>query len=133
MGPDPQHLPTLVDHGPDVDVLLEPAHLDKLQGDVEELVYGVGQCHIKDPGALVQPLKVLFDTEEVDLPIFLIPVAANAFEDGGAVVEGVGHDSDLGLGQRHEISFEEGEGRHLELLFSGHDGPRKAIVIIITF
>ena len=55
--------------------------------------------------------EVVAQTEEVDALFLLVPVAADALEAAGAVVEGVGHYADLGLGQRHELLLEIGVGR----------------------
>ncbi len=56
--------------------------------------------------------------EEIELPLLLIPVAANALEAGSAIVEGMGHHPDLGLGQGEELSVEKGVGWHRHSPFS---------------
>jgi hypothetical protein len=48
--------------------------------------------------ALVQALVVLFKAKEVNLLVLAVPVTPYPFENGGAIVEGVGHHPYLGFG-----------------------------------
>ena len=49
---------------------------------------------------------MLPQTKDIRLAVGLVPVAADAFKRGGAVVQRVGHDSHLRLGKRHDLSAE---------------------------
>src|SRR3972149_7110036 len=59
-----------------------------------------------DAAALSQPVVVLLEAEDVQLLLGVVPVAADPLEYPRAVVEGVRHDADLGLSQRHELLLE---------------------------
>ena len=69
----------------------------------------------------VQPLVVLTGAEQVKLAVFLVVVAPDTFEAGGAIAESVGQDADFGLAERHHFAFEEAKKRlflaHVVLLF----------------
>ena len=45
--------------------------------------------------------------ERQELLLLGIPVGADSFENGGPVVEGMGHDVDVRIAQRHELAPEE--------------------------
>jgi hypothetical protein len=50
---------------------------------------------------------VVSDAKEVYLLLFTVPVAANAFETGSAIVESMGHNPYFGFGERHELLVKE--------------------------
>ncbi len=69
--------------------------LDDIGDRGAELVDGVGERHAVDLGGVDEALHVLGQAE--DAGAVGLCVAADAFEDGGAVVDDVAHDVDLGL------------------------------------
>ncbi len=99
MQPHADHLGGLVGQGPDVQVLVEAGHADQARDDVRHLVDGVADLDVHDLAALRQALEVLLNLEQVQGLVVRVPVAANALEYAGAVVEGVRHDPDLRLGE----------------------------------
>ena len=56
---------------------------------------------------------MLLQAEEVELFVVLVPIAANAFEYGSAVVEGVGHNPYRGLLQGDERTVMKSDSRHV--------------------
>ena len=90
-----------VGEGADVDVGAVGVFFDQLDGDAAEVVDGVGDLHHKHPAAEEEALVVFAEAEDVHRFLIGVPVAADAFEDGGAVVEGVGQDTDAGVLDRH--------------------------------
>ena len=101
----------LVDHRPDVEVFAEAGALHEFDGHVAELVVAHRQLHEQGVRGLAEALVVLAHAEEIELLGLGVPVGADALEDGGAVVQGVSHDADLGVGERHELALEVGHLR----------------------
>jgi hypothetical protein len=66
---------------------------------------------------------VLFEAEDVCLFLLSVPVAADAFEDSRAVMDAMGHNSQLGLFQRYYLVF--------KVSVRGHGGISFLITIII--
>ena len=97
-----------VGEGADVDVFGEAGAFDHLDGETAEFVGVVGDVHHEHTAAAEETLVVLAEAEDVDDALFLVPVATDALENAGAVVEGVGHNADLRLFQRNELALEEG-------------------------
>ena len=60
------------------------------------------QLHVQEPGGVLQPLQVVGQPEDGRAVIGL--VAADAFEDPGAVVEPVRADVDLRIGPVDELA-----------------------------
>jgi hypothetical protein len=58
--------------------------------------------------ALLQSLIVLSKTEEVNLFLLTVPVTPDALKESCPVVEGVGHNPDLGLGQGDKLLMKKG-------------------------
>ena len=110
--PHAHYLRALVGQGPHVDVLPVAVLLDQVHGDLAQLLDVEGEVDLQNAAALVQPLVVLLEPKQVHLAVLGVPVAPNAFEAGSAVVQGVRHDADFGLGQRHEFLLEERYLRH---------------------
>jgi hypothetical protein len=63
-----------------------------------ELVNGVGKLYFQDATAIKHSLVVVLDSKKAKSLLLAIPVTADALEAGGAVVEGMGQDSDFGFG-----------------------------------
>ena len=105
---DAQRVLRLVDHRADVEVLAEAGALHQLDRHLAEFVVAERQFHEQGVGGLAQPLVVLAHAEDVELLGLGVPVGADALEDGGAVVQGMGHDADFGVGERHELALEVG-------------------------
>src|SRR5207247_4598740 len=79
---------------------------------------------LQEAGGPVDALEVRQQVEAEELARIGIPVRADPLEDSGAVVEGVGHDADARLGQRHEVAAEIGpEARGRVGGSSGGRGP----------
>jgi hypothetical protein len=63
-----------------------------------ELVNRVGEVYFQDTTAIKHSLIVVLDSKQAKSLLLAIPVTADALEASGAVVEGVGQDSDFGFG-----------------------------------
>src|SRR5207253_2709915 len=57
---------------------------------------------------LFRSLEMVVEVQHVKLFVLRIPVGADTFEDAGAVVEGMRHDADLGVGDGNEFAVQEG-------------------------
>src|SRR5262249_44949814 len=79
---------------------------NQLGRDLAELVDRMGESHAEDAPGRRQSLVVLAEPEKEELALVLVPVAPDALEAPGPVVEGVRHDVDVCLGQRNERSAE---------------------------
>src|SRR4028119_2089339 len=87
---DPHRLARLVRQRPDVGVLAGGVAPEYLKRDVAELVYRVRHVEPQEPAALLEPLVVLAQFQDLQGPAFVAPVGPDALEDAGPVVEGVG-------------------------------------------
>ena len=76
--------------------------LDDVDDGGGELLCGVGQRHAVDLGGVDEAGHVLGKAE--DAGAVRLRVAADAFEDGGAVVDDVRHDVDVGFVPGDEVS-----------------------------
>ena len=81
----------------------------QFHGDVAQVFDGIGQFHQQQAAALEQALVMLPQPENVDDALLLIPVAADALEHPGAVVQGMGGNADLGLAEGDIIPPEKGQ------------------------
>ncbi len=70
---------------------------------------GVLEVHSQETGRVAQAVEVVERAEDEELLLVFIPVAAQAPEDGGAVVEGVGQETHPGLGVADDAAAEERE------------------------
>jgi hypothetical protein len=63
-----------------------------------KLVNGVGEIYFQEAAAIKHAFIVVLDSKNAKPFLLAIPVTADALEASGAVVEGVGQDSDFGFG-----------------------------------
>jgi hypothetical protein len=56
------------------------------------------QVHFQDTTALGHPLVVVLDSEKAESSPPIIPVPSDALDASGAIVEGMGQNSDFGFG-----------------------------------
>jgi hypothetical protein len=87
-----------VGQGADIYVFLVATSFHELPGQLTELINGVGKVHFQDTTATKHSLIVILDSEKAEPFLFAIPVTADALEASGAVVEGMGQNSDFGFG-----------------------------------
>jgi hypothetical protein len=59
---------------------------------------------------------VFLQLKDQELLLFLVPVSSDAFKASGAIVEPVGHDADFGFLDGDNMTLEERELGHLDLL-----------------
>ena len=88
-------------HGPEV-AGLEPVLLDEVAAGGGELVEGVGDVHPVDATGDGESLQVGVEAEDGGAARGV--VAANALEDGGAVLHGVREDVDVGIVPANEFA-----------------------------
>lgn len=67
-----------------------------------------GQLHQQQVGGADEAFDVVIQPEDIELLGLLVPVGADAAEAGRAVVQRVGHHTDLGLFNGHDLALEEG-------------------------
>ena len=89
----------LVDQRAHVDVLAKLARTHNGAGDVDQLVVGMRDRHAQDLGGLPQTLEVLPRAEEVHLAVVVVPIAADALDYAGPIVERVRHDAHPGVSE----------------------------------
>ncbi len=65
---------------------------DKFYADINKLFDCIGKLDLKNFARTQKPLKVLSNAEQVDLLLFLIPIASNALKASGAVSKTMGMD-----------------------------------------
>ncbi len=103
---DADGLVRLVDRGTDVAVLAIVVLAQQFHGQLDHLVDAVVRVHHQDLRGIDDALEVLASLQQVELLFVRVPVGADALEDGGPVQERVGHDADLGIGQRRPLILE---------------------------
>jgi len=69
-------------------------------------------------------LIVVLDSKKAEPFLLAIPVTADALEASGAVVEGMGQDSDFGLREWHKLLVEKGIRRHTSPFFITGEGSQ---------
>ena len=104
---DSDRLGALVDDRSQVDVLAQPIATQELDGDLGELLGRLADLHHQEARRRADPLVMRQELEAEELLLVGVPVGADALEDGGAVIEAVGHDVDVRVAQRHELAAEE--------------------------
>jgi hypothetical protein len=75
----------------------------KVQGDIAEFFRGLSDLESEERGVTQEPLIVLQHLEDEELLLRSIPIGPDSLENGRTIVEGIGHDGDLGFGFGHEI------------------------------
>src|SRR5258708_4618284 len=93
---------------PQVAVLAVAALAEQLDRDLDQALRGVREIEPHDLAGLVEPAVVLDEVQSIELLVVGVPVRAHTLEDAGAVVEGVGQDTDLGVLHWDELAIEEG-------------------------
>jgi hypothetical protein len=111
---DAEHLGAFIGYGTDIDILSKATPLHQLHSEPAKLINGVRELDLEQLATLAQSLIVLLESEEVYLLLIAIPVPSNSLKASGAVVKGMGHDANLGLGQRQELLLKKGIGRHFK-------------------
>ena len=82
-----------------VNILPLPIAAHKFCTNLYQLVNRIGKRYLKNLAGTKQALIVFAKTEQIQLPIFLIPIAANALEAPGTISESVGtYRNDASLG-----------------------------------
>ena len=81
----------------DVDVALELVAQAELDRDLDEFVGALGQVHGEDLRRRRQPLVVVAQQHQEELPLLGHPVAADSFEATGPVLKSVREQADLGI------------------------------------
>ena len=98
MKTDPYSFGALVGQRADIYVFLIAAPFHKLRGQFAELISRVGKIYLQDAAAPKHSPIVVLDSEKAESLVLVIPVTADAFKARGAVVEGMGQDSDPSFG-----------------------------------
>jgi hypothetical protein len=88
---------------------------EQFQRDVAELLDILSHPKPEDPTIAEESFVVLGHLEDKELRPAGVPVCADAFEDPGPIVEGIGADADLGFVARDELVVEIGKRRHRQL------------------
>jgi hypothetical protein len=70
------------------------------------------KIHAHYLAAIEQPLVVLLLAEEIKLLVLAVPVAPDALEDGGPVMNGVSHNAYPGFSEGNYLVFKKGIGWH---------------------
>ncbi len=60
---------------------------------------------------------MLFQAEDIGLLFLAVPVATDALEDAGAIVQGMGHYPYFGFFQRDKLLLKKGVRRHFTVSF----------------
>ena len=94
------HFGALVSQRSDVYILLMAVALHQFHGDIAELFYGVRDVEHQQAAAPEQSLVMLPEPEDENRSLFLVPITPNPFEHAGPIVQGVGHNVHVGVGQR---------------------------------
>src|SRR5215212_2876600 len=89
---------------PDVGVHARGVAPKYLQRNVAELVDRGGQVYTQEPAGLLETLVVLAQLQYLQRSAILVPVRPDAFEDAGAVVQGVGGGGEAYLAHPHELA-----------------------------
>jgi hypothetical protein len=63
-----------------------------------KLINRVGEIHFQEAAAIKHAFIVVLDSKNAEPFLRTIPITADALEASGAVVEGMGQDSDFGFG-----------------------------------
>src|SRR5438105_9526120 len=92
-----------------VDVGLIAVAPDHLTGQLAQLLDRFIELDLEQRRRLHEALVVLGELEEVDLPVIRVPVAPNAFEAPGPVIERMRPDADLGVLEGDDRALEVGE------------------------
>ena len=79
---------------PDVAVLAVELGAQEIDEGVRQRLGGIGERHVEKARRLEESLEVLERAEEEELRLLGVPVAAQAGEDAGAVVQAVRQDAD---------------------------------------
>jgi len=62
-----------------------------------KLINGVGEIYFQEAAAFEHALVVVLDSKEAKSFLLAVPVTADALEASGAIVQGMGQDSDFGF------------------------------------
>jgi len=103
-----QSLTALVSQGAYVNILLKAAFPGQLYGYLAHLVKTIGHFHPHNLAAIEQPLVVFPLAEKKYLFLLAVPVAADAFKDSRAIMNGVSHNAYFSSGKRNIFIFEKG-------------------------
>jgi uncharacterized protein (DUF1015 family) len=82
----------------DIYIFLVATSFHELPGQLAKLINGVREIYFQDATAVKHAFIVVLDSENAKSILLAIPVTADTFEASGAVVEGMGQDSDFGFG-----------------------------------
>jgi hypothetical protein len=63
----------------------------------------MGQFHLEESAALLEPLIMLFQAEDIYLFFLFVPITPDALEDAGAVMESMGHNTNLSFTKRNKL------------------------------
>jgi hypothetical protein len=63
-----------------------------------KLINGVGEFYLQEAATVKHSLVVILDPEKAESLLLAVPVTTDALKASGAVVEGMGEDSDFGFG-----------------------------------
>ena len=113
-----QGLAGLVSQWAHVNILLKGALLGQFYRYLAHLVDAVGHLHSHYLAAVDKSLVMFSLAEDVNLLVLVVPVTADAFKDGGTVVQGMGHNIYVGFGQRYKLFLKKGVGWHWRVSFS---------------
>src|SRR5436190_5601681 len=92
-----------------VDVGVIAVAPDHLTSQLAQLLDRFTEFDLEQRRGFQESLVVLGKLEQVELFLVRVPVAPNAFEARGPVVEGVGSDADVRIGKRNDPALEIGK------------------------
>ncbi len=116
VGVDADPLGGFPDQRADVDVGVEGVAAQQLGGDLHELVGRGRDVEVQDAGVALPAQIVVNGADDEDLVALGVPVAADAFEDAGAVVQRVGEDADMRFSQGDVTTVEINNCRRIRFI-----------------
>lgn len=85
--------------------------LSEFEGNIDELWVGVWEGDAEDLEGVEESGVVVGDAEDGELLGVGIVVASGASEYACAVLEGIGHNGDLGISCGYDVAFKKGVGK----------------------